>query len=177
MNINQYDGSSLIKALAEELKNVPECKMPEWAMFVKTSVSKARPPMSDDWWYQRSASILRKVGLLGPIGVNKLKVKYGGKYRRGYKPAKFQKASGKIIRLILQQLEKAGLIKQIVISGHKGRILDAKGNAIIAKSAKNIVVSDVESTETVKEAVSVLKTDVESEISLKTESVDEVEEE
>lgn len=139
MNLNQYDGSELIMALAKELKTIPECAMPEWALFVKTGVSKTRTPMDDDWWYIRSASILRKVGIIGPIGVNKLKRKYGSKYRRGYKPAIFQKGSGKIIRVALQQLEKSGLIKQVVVSGHKGRVLDKKANALLAKVGKTLV--------------------------------------
>lgn len=151
MNLKQVEGNELILALAKELKNIPECKMPEWAMFVKTGVAKDRTPMDSDWWYIRAASVLRKVTILGPIGVNKLRRKYGSKHRRGYKPSKFQKGSGKIIRVILQQLEKAGLIKQVVISGHKGRVADDKAIKLLAKVSKSLNVSVEAPKETKKE--------------------------
>jgi len=151
MNVQQYDGSELIAALAKELKKVPECAMPEWAQFVKTGVNRKRPPMDPDWWYYRLASVLRKVAIIGPVGVNKLRIKYGGKYRRGYKPAIFQKSSGKIIRVALQQLETSGLIKQTVVSGHKGRVIDAKGIKIISAAAKNLRVVESPKKAEVKE--------------------------
>ena len=136
MSVKQYDANAVILALAKELKQIPECKMPEWAGFVKTGVGKQGPPTDPDWWYVRSASILRKIALLGPIGVNKLRRYYGGKHRRGYAPPQFERASGKIIRVCLQQLQKASLIKENVVAGHKGRVLDTKGMALLSVSIK-----------------------------------------
>lgn len=136
MSVKEYNANELISALAAELKKVPECKMPEWAVFVKTGVARNGPPTDADWWYVRSASILRKIALIGPIGVNKLRREYGGKNRKGYAPAHFQRASGKIIRVVLQQLEKAGFVKQIVVSGHKGRVMDKKGQELLSIAAK-----------------------------------------
>ena len=138
MNVQQFDGSALITELAKSLQEIPECKAPEWTQFVKTSVARQRPPAQEDWWYARLGSILRMVAIQGPIGVNKLRRKYGGKQRRGYKPAAFAKGSGKIIRVALQQLQSAGLIKQTIVDGHKGRVLDTKGVAVIAASVKNM---------------------------------------
>ena len=138
MNVKQYDGTSLIQALSKELAQVPECAAPEWTQFVKTSVARERPPAQLDWWYMRLASVLRMVALQGPIGVNKLRRKYGGKQRRGYKPAAFAKGSGKIIRVALQQLETSGMIKQTVVDGHKGRVLDTKGIKLVAQAAKSL---------------------------------------
>ncbi|MGM5483771.1 MAG: 30S ribosomal protein S19e [Nanobdellota archaeon] len=138
MDIKSYNGMHLVSSIKEELKNYEECKMPDWANFVKTGVGKQRPPSQNDWWYGRSASILRKIAILGPLGVNKLKRKYGCNKNNGYAPTHFQKGSGKIIRTIIQQLEKAGLVKQVVISGHKGRVLDTKGTQLIAKAAKSL---------------------------------------
>ncbi|MFT4326477.1 MAG: 30S ribosomal protein S19e [Candidatus Woesearchaeota archaeon] len=138
MNVKEYKPDALIEHLAKELQKMPECSAPEWTQFVKTGVHKQRPPVDEDWWFQRLASILRKVALKGPIGVNKLRREYGGKYRRGYAPAKFAKGSGKIIRVGLQQLESAKLIKQVTVDGHKGRVLDTKGTKCIAEIAKNL---------------------------------------
>jgi len=94
--------------LAEALKQIPEFKEPEWAQFVKSGPAKERPIEDEDFWYKRSASILRQIYLKGIVGVNKLRTKYGSKKDRGMRPEEFRKAGGKIIRTILQQSDKAG---------------------------------------------------------------------
>jgi len=121
----------LIEKTAEKLKQIEQVNPPEWSNFVKTGTSRERPPIKDDWWYSRTASILRKLDILGPIGTNKLKRKYGGRKNRGHKPEKFFKGSGKIIRTILGQLEKAGLAEQKETKGHKGRSLTKKGKSFL----------------------------------------------
>ena len=72
--LNEVPQDELIKKVAEELKSI--IGQPEWAPFVKTGNHKERPPVDNDWWYIRAASVLRKVYLLGPIGVSKLRTKY-----------------------------------------------------------------------------------------------------
>ena len=136
--IYDVDPSKLIKKVSEELKKIDEIKAPEWAKYAKTGASKERPPIEEDWWYARTASILRKIYMLGPMGVSKLRKKYGGKKNRGHKPEKFYKGSGNIIRKSLQQLEKAELIKQVVKKGHKGRIVTAKGKKFLDNISKGI---------------------------------------
>ena len=133
-----YDISAqdLIKKLSNELKKSKEVKMPSWAMFVKTGVHKERPPLQIDWWYMRAASVLRRVYMLGPVGVSKLRRKYGGKQNRGHKPEHVYKASGKVLRTILQQLEKEGFIKQVEKGVHKGRVVTPKGSSFMDKLAK-----------------------------------------
>ena len=126
--------NKLIERAANALKN--QIKAPEWSKFVKTGRAKERPPMDNDWWYKRSASVLRKVYILGPIGTNKLKVKYGSKKNRGSKPEKFYLGSGKIIRTILQQLEKLEYISKKEKGVHKGRKITAKGKSFLDKLAK-----------------------------------------
>jgi len=116
----------LISLLAEELKQLDELRMPEWAAFVKTSHGNTRIPLQEDWWYIRAAAILRKVAVKGPIGTQKLRTEYGMKKNRGMKPEKFVKANGKIIRTILQQLERAGLVEQGQKGVHKGGLLPQK---------------------------------------------------
>ena len=51
--------NDLINKVAEELRNVSEIQAPEWAEFVKTGVHKQMPPENPDWWYIRSAAVLR----------------------------------------------------------------------------------------------------------------------
>ncbi|HLC65508.1 MAG TPA: 30S ribosomal protein S19e [Candidatus Nanoarchaeia archaeon] len=136
--IYDVEQGELVDAVAQSLKSVPEIKPPEWAPFVKTGHFKERPPLNKDWWYLRSAAVLRKVMLLGPVGVSKLRGKFGGKKNRGHKPEHRYKASGNIIRKILQQLEKAGLIAKTDKGVHKGRILGPKGASLLGKAAESL---------------------------------------
>lgn len=100
----------LIRTLAEELKKKPEIRPPDWAAFAKTGVHKEMPPEDPDWWFVRVASIMRRVYIDGPIGVERMRTFYGGKKDRGSKPSQFRKGSGSILRKSLQQLEEAGYI-------------------------------------------------------------------
>lgn len=136
--VQEVLANELIPKLAEELKKIEGIAPPEWASFVKTGAHKERVPEDADWWYIRTASILRKVRLLGPIGTEKLRTKYGGRKRRGHKPAIFAKGSGSIIRKALQQLENAGLITQTAKGVHKGRVVTGKGDKLLNSTAKNI---------------------------------------
>lgn len=148
--IYDVDINQLIEKTGQEMKKIEAIQPPEWATFVKTGVHKERPPYFQDWWYVRAAAILRAVYKLGPIGVSKLRTKYGGRKNRGFKPEKFRKGSGNIIRKILQQLEKAGFIKQTEIGNHKGRIITPKGKSFIDKVASSLYVKH--GAKTVKEA-------------------------
>ncbi len=128
----------LIENMAVELRKTGKITPPAWADFVKTGSGKARVPDRGDWWYVRSAAVLRKVALLGPIGVSKLRTKFGGKKRRGHQPPKFRKGSGAILRKVLQQLESAGLVKKQEKSVYKGRILTPAGQKLIDATAKTV---------------------------------------
>lgn len=123
-----------VEKLSEELKKNENIKPPEWARYVKTGVSTERPPLQDDWWFMRSAAVLRRVYLNGPVGTQRLRTAFGGRKRRGHKPAHHRKAGGKIIRLILQQLENAGYIKKTE-KPKKGRIITSKGQKLLSKTA------------------------------------------
>ena len=132
------DSQELIIKAAEELKKVPEIKPPSWAPYVKTGMHKERPPIENDWWYKRTASVLRTVYRLGPVGVTKLRDKYGGKKNRGVKKEHFYKGSGNILRKSLQQLEKAGFVKFVEKGIHKGRVVTPKGRSFLDKIATQI---------------------------------------
>ncbi len=132
-SIYDVSANELIEKIAEKLKEIPEIKSPVWAGYVKTGHSKERPPAREDWWYIRTAAVLRSVYRLGPIGVAKLRVKYSSKKNRGVAGEKSYRASGNILRKILQQLEKAELIKQTVKDVHKGRIITPKGKSLLDK--------------------------------------------
>src|SRR3989338_904231 len=128
----------LIHKTAEELKKQKLVQPPDWSKFVKTGHFKERLPENEDWWYLRSASVLRSVAKLGPVGTEKLRTKYGGRKRRGHQHEQFFKGSGSIIRKILQQLQKADLIKHVQKGVHKGRVLTPKGTSFLDKMAVQI---------------------------------------
>ena len=135
MSIYDINPNELVEKASSELKKV--IKAPEWSKFVKTGIAKERPPEDKDWWYKRAASVLKKVYILGPVGVSKLRTKYGSRKNRGYKPEIFQRASGKILRTILQQLESNKLIKKAEKGVHKGRVITKEGKAFLDKLSKN----------------------------------------
>jgi small subunit ribosomal protein S19e len=122
---------ALIQKAAKELESKPEFKAPEWAIFVKTGTHKQRPPTEHNWWQIRAAAILRTIYIQGPVGVNRLRIKYGGRKNMGYRPERFKKGSGSVARKALQQLEKAGFIKQVQKETHKGRIITPEGKKFL----------------------------------------------
>jgi small subunit ribosomal protein S19e len=119
----------LINRLSGYMKeNIREIQPTDWAGFVKTGSHVERVPQNPDWWYVRSASVLRKLYMNGPVGVSRLRKEYGGRKRRGVRPAHFAKAGGNILRSILQQLEQAGLAQK---DGTKGRVVSGKGRSLL----------------------------------------------
>lgn len=128
--IHEQDPIEYNKAVAEALKKISEFKIPEWAMYVKSGVSKQRVPEDPDFWYKRSASILRQLYIQGVVGVNRLRTRYGSRKNRGMQPARFRKASGKMIRVILQQSESAGFVEKVERLQH-GRRLTLKGRQFL----------------------------------------------
>ncbi|MFH0837386.1 MAG: 30S ribosomal protein S19e [Candidatus Aenigmatarchaeota archaeon] len=130
-DVNQ---SMLVETASKELEK--RVHMPEWAKFVKTGVCKQRPPEQHNWWFLRTASLLRKIYLDGPIGVSKLRSYYGGLKNLGHQPSHFRKAGGKIIRTALQELERVGLIEK-VNKPKKGRIVTKEGQRFLDKIAKD----------------------------------------
>lgn len=135
--IYEVKAQALNDSLASELKKLTEFTMPEWAYYVKTGVSKSRPPTDENFWYKRAASILRQIYKKKIVGVNRLRTRYGSRQNRGMKPEMFRKSSGKIIRILLQQSEKAGFVEKI--KGKKpGRKLTEKGKKFLEETANKL---------------------------------------
>ncbi len=131
-SVREVSADKLISSLKEVLKKVKELEPPVWSKFVKSGVHRERPPEQEDFWHIRAAAILRRLYLDGQVGTERLRVYFGGRKQRGYAPPRFRKASGNILRKILQQLEKAGLVEK----NKKGRKLTSKGRSFIDKIAK-----------------------------------------
>src|SRR3989344_3727626 len=136
LEVNPQELNKLVAAALKEEKAV---QPPVWSAFVKTGRHSDRPPTDKEWWYARAAAVLRRVYKLGPIGTGKLRTKYGGKKNRGYKPERFYKGSGAIIRNTLQQLEKIGFLAKADKGPHKGRKITPKGMSFLDKVASQML--------------------------------------
>ncbi|MBN1924155.1 MAG: 30S ribosomal protein S19e [Nanoarchaeota archaeon] len=138
VNVYDVEPEKLINGLKEELKKNPSIKPEDWSRFVKTGMSKEMPPIQEDFWYIRAASILRSLYVHGPKGVQRLRTKYGGRKNRGVVQEKVFKGGGKIIRTILQQLEKEGMVEHIMKNGKKGRQLTPKAVKLLDNTAYKV---------------------------------------
>ena len=125
----------VVQILTIELRKDNSVKPPDWSRFIKTGVSAERPPIQSDWWFLRTAAVLRRIYLDGPVGTQRLRSYFGKKRRRGHKPAHHKRAGGKIIRAILQQLENAGYIQKTE-KPKKGRILTPRGQRLMDKAMR-----------------------------------------
>jgi small subunit ribosomal protein S19e len=126
----EVPADKLLPRLAAELRGQASIKPPAWAAFARTGVHTERAPTQADWWYLRSASVLRKLHTDGPRGVSLLSASYGGRRDRGSAPYHARKGSRSIAREVLQQLEKAGLVQQVRL---RGRTLTPQGQKLLAK--------------------------------------------
>ncbi len=124
----------VVKA-GQKLKETGKVSAPEWAADVKTGTHRQYPPTQPDWWYTRCASILRRIYIDGPVGVQRLRSLYGGKKNRGVRPDRHERGGGSIIRDALQQMEKAGLVKAV----KGGRVVTPQGMAFLDKVATEMV--------------------------------------
>lgn len=125
VNFKDIPPEMLIKKLTEELsKSVTE---PDWVKDVKTGEHKIRGPTDNQWYFTRTASILRKIALMGPIGLQRLSAEYGGKTDRGSRRHHATNASRKILRSALQELERLGYVGK----NKKGRFLLPNGQKLL----------------------------------------------
>jgi small subunit ribosomal protein S19e len=126
----------LIPKLAEELKKVETIAPPEWAAFVKTGRHREKSPVSNDWWHVRTAAVLRKIYVEGPVGTTHLASMFGGKADRGSKPNRAVRGSRSISRMTVQQLEKSQLVQK---QKDGGRVVTAKARKMIDRMSTQIL--------------------------------------
>lgn len=127
--------TELLVAVAKKLQKIESIKPPEWAPFVKTGVHRESAPENDDWWYVRTAALLRKIYIRGPIGVERLRALFGGNVDRGSKPSHARGGSGSIVREAIQQLENAGLVAKMK---DKGRVVTPEGQRLLDNTAHEV---------------------------------------
>ncbi|MFC4550319.1 MULTISPECIES: 30S ribosomal protein S19e [Halorussus] len=135
-----YDvpADDLIEAVAAKLED--RIDEPDWATFTKTGTQRELPPEQENFWYLRTASVLRKVATNGPVGVERLATEYGGKKdgsnRYQVAPEHRRNGSRKIIRTMLQQLEDEDLVDT---EGGAGRIVTGEGRSLLDDTAGEVM--------------------------------------
>jgi small subunit ribosomal protein S19e len=133
---NDVPASKLIERLAKHMKqNIDQLTPPSWANIVKTGAHVEKQPQNPDWWYIRCASLLRKIYVHGPIGLEKLRADYGGGKGFTVTPNHVAKAGGAILRKALQQLEAAALIQT---SKPHGRRVTREGRRLLQEMAEEV---------------------------------------
>ncbi|MDO8427765.1 MAG: 40S ribosomal protein S19 [Candidatus Diapherotrites archaeon] len=135
MAIENVHPSDLISGLANDFEKNLKMQKPNFADYVKTGVHRERAPTQENWYYLRLGSLLYRIYKDGPVGVQSLRSYYGGRQARGVRPHRHRKASGKVIRFCLQELEKVGFIEKF---GKKGRKLSKKGQSFLYQKAKQL---------------------------------------
>ena len=131
----------LIASLSEKLKSYDKVSAPEGASQVKTGTHRERPPVQEDWWHTRAASILRKVAIKGPIGTNRISQEFGGSKDRGVKKNKAVAGSRNVARKILQQLSDSGLLVESLNTAgnvNRGKIVSSEGQALLDEVAHSV---------------------------------------
>ena len=131
----------LIAGLVDKMGSYEKIIAPDWASQVKTGTHRERPPVQDDWWHTRAASILRKVAIKGPIGTNRISQEFGGAKNRGVKKNKAVSGSRNVSRKILQQLADSGLIENSMNSAgsvNHVKIVSPVGQALLDEVAHSV---------------------------------------
>lgn len=132
--VTVYDvkASDIIGLAAERLKD--KIKKPAYMSFVKSGSGRERMPSNANFWYVRSASILRQVYMNGPVGVSRLRTRYGNKKEHVVHRKHHVKAGGSIIRDALIELGKVGYVKNT----KAGRVITPQGRSFIDKICKEL---------------------------------------
>lgn len=138
ITVRDVNPHEFIKAYADFLKSQGKMDSPKWIDYVKTGRHKQLSPDNVDWYFVRAASIARKIYLRPGTGVGALRRQYGGNYRRGVLKERFSKSSGGIIRTILQNLERNGVVEMCDEEEMGGRQITESGRGDLDRIAAKI---------------------------------------
>ncbi len=137
-NVYNVDGSALIKKTAEKLKEQGIAK-PKYVGFVKSGPSRERVPKDSDFWYVRCASLLRQIYINGPVGISRLRTRYGTRKAHVVTRQHHMRSGGSMIKDAFDVLEKLNYIKKTP----KGRVITPAGRSFLDKISNELIKSGV----------------------------------
>ena len=138
VNVRDVAANEFIEHLSKFFETNRLLEAPKWADLVKTGHHKQMPPSLLNWWYTRAAAVARTVYLHPGTSVQYLRNKFGGSKNYGAAPRHFAQSSGKIVRTMLQQLEKIDYVKK---DDKGGRVITSKGQKQLDLVAKEVAKS------------------------------------
>lgn len=126
-----------VRAYAEHLKKSGKVSLPAWVDYVKTSKHKELTPYDGDWYYIRMASVARRIYVNEGLGVGALARAYGGPYRPSVKPQKHVKASRKVLRHVLSQLQNLDILETQIMENTQG-VRVSKGRRVTRNGRREL---------------------------------------
>jgi small subunit ribosomal protein S19e len=130
--------AKFIAAYAAHLKKGGKITLPAWVDIVKTSSNNELAPSDSEWYYVRAAAVARKIYVKGGVGVGSMRRLFGRASRTGPTPVHTGSSSGAVIRSVLKNLEKLGLVEKDPNGGRRitstgQRDLDLIATSIVSK--------------------------------------------
>lgn len=123
------------KAVAQQLKREGKIFVPTCSDLTKTSHGRERAPQSNDWYYMRCASVMRRIYVRPGTGYGGLSKAYGNLKNRGCKPERTIRAATGPLHWACKSLE--GL-KLITKGKGKGRVMTPAGKKLADTVAFNV---------------------------------------
>lgn len=112
LTVRDVDAHKFIAAYAEHLKKTGQIELPKWVDMVKTATFKQLPPADQDWYFIRAAAVARKVYMRNGLGIGAMRRMFGGRSKTGRSRRHFDVAIGGVIRHVLHDLEKLGIVEK-----------------------------------------------------------------
>lgn len=138
VSLRDVSAAAFIRAFAAHLKKQGKLEQPKWVEIVKTGSGRELNPMDPDWFFVRTASIIRKVYLRPGVGMGALRRLYGGSKRNGTFRNSYADGSGSVIRQALIQLQKLGLV-EVIEDGSGGRRITSEGQRMCDQISGQVV--------------------------------------
>ncbi|XP_063684620.1 small ribosomal subunit protein eS19-like [Bolinopsis microptera] len=153
VTLKDVESHMWVKEFAAFLKKSGKLTIPKWTDIVKTATFKELPPKDNDWYYIRSAALLRRVYLRQGVGTGSLRKIYGGRINRGSAPSHHKNASASVIRHALK-----GLVEMKLIANHPdgGRMITSAGRRDADRIASQVMSASQVAVEEAEEEVAIV---------------------
>ena len=110
ITVKDVPAQKFVQAYAEHLKKTQKVVPMANAHYIKTANGKELNPESEDWFYMRAAALARRLYIRPGTGIGNLRHVFGSVKRNGHRANKHSRASGKVLRYAVQQLQEADVL-------------------------------------------------------------------